>query len=348
MRIAATSVTSVGRFALAVGLWLSAWPATADAQIFNNIFPPPPRPPGDVPGATPGPAQDIAPPGAPAGEPAPKGPSLQSLPPNTRAAAPPAAPAIPAGQAALVLSARFGRDLPVITTGLHWRIYPAKVEPGGLRPIKEDKGASPTFTMPVGSYVVHVGFGLASAARTVQLRAGESQREVFDIPAGGLRLEGKVGDARIPPGQITFGVYRGSQFEPGDKRPLVQAVQTGDVIIVPEGTYHIESKYGDVNAMVRSDIRVQAGKLTDATVTHRAAIITLKLVNEWGGEARADTQWEVLTPGGDVIKESIGAFPRVILAEGEYRAIARNKSQSYERAFKVITGVDGEIEVLAR
>src|SRR5262249_48060640 len=161
-------------------------------------------------------------------------------------------------------------------------------------------------------------------------------------------LEGKVGDARIPPGQITFGVYRGSQFEPGDKRPLVQAVQTGDVIIVPEGTYHIESKYGDVNAMVRSDIRVQAGKLTDATVTHRAAIITLKLVNEWGGEARADTQWEVLTPGGDVIKESIGAFPRVILAEGEYRAIARNKSQSYERAFKVITGVDGEIEVLAR
>jgi len=247
-----------------------------------------------------------------------------------------------------VLSARFGRDLPVITGGLHWRIYPAKVEPGGLRPIKEDKGASPTFTLPPGAYVVHVGFGLASATRTVQLRGGEPQREVFDLLAGGLRLEGKVGDARIPAGQISFGLYKGSQFEPGDKRPMVQAVQTGDVILVPEGTYHIVSNYGDVNAMVRSDIRVQAGKLTDATVTHRAAIITLKLVNEWGGEARANTQWEVLTPGGDVIKESIGAFPRVILAEGEYRVIARNDNQSYERAFKVITGVDGEVEVLAR
>ena len=43
-------------------------------------------------------------------------------------------------------------------------------------------------------------------------------------------------------------------------------------------------------------------------------------MNERGGEARANTQWSVLTPGGDVIKESIGAFPRVILAEGEYRA----------------------------
>jgi len=63
---------------------------------------------------------------------------------------------------------------------------------------------------------------------------------------------------------------------------------------------------------------VEVAKLTDATITHRAAIITLKLVNERGGDARANTQWSVLTPGGDVIKESIGAFPRVILAEGEY------------------------------
>ena len=88
-------------------------------------------------------------------------------------------------------------------------------------------------------------------------------------------------------------------------------------------------------------------QLTDATINHRAAIITLKLVNERGGEARADTQWSVLTPGGDVVKESIGAFPRVILAEGDYRAVARNDKNTFEREFKVITGVDGEVEVLA-
>jgi hypothetical protein len=122
----------------------------------------------------------------------------------------------------------------------------------------------------------------------------------------------------------------------------------GDVILVPEGIYHIVSKYGDVNSVVRSDIRVQSGKLTDATVTHRAAIITLKLVNDRGGEALANTQWTVLTPGGDVIKEATGAFPRVILADGDYRAIARNEDKAYERAFKVVTGVDGEVEVLTR
>ena len=61
-----------------------------------------------------------------------------------------------------------------------------------------------------------------------------------------------------------------------------------------------------------------------------------------------NTEWSVLTPGGDVVKESIGAFPKVILAEGEYRAIARNEGRTYERAFKVTTGIDGEIEVMAR
>ena len=35
----------------------------------------------------------------------------------------------------------------------------------------------------------------------------------------------------------------------------------------------------------------------------------------------------------------------MILAEGEYRAIARNEDKVYEREFKVVTGVDGEIEV---
>jgi hypothetical protein len=255
---------------------------------------------------------------------------------------------VPSGQVTLAVTARYGRDMPAINGGLHWRVYPAKTEPGALRPVKEDKGSSPTFVLPAGSYVIHVGFGLASATKTVQLRPGEPMREVFEISAGGLRLEGKVGDAKIPPGQISFDLFKGSQFEPGDKTPIVRSVQTGDVILVPDGIYHIVSNYGDSNSVVRSDIRVQPGKLSDVTVTHRAAVITLKLVSERGGEALANTNWSVLTPGGDVIKESIGAFPKVILAEGDYRAIARNSGKTYEREFKVITGVDGEIEVLAR
>jgi hypothetical protein len=257
-------------------------------------------------------------------------------------------PLVPAGQVALALDARFGKDAPVIDGGLTWRIYAAKPDAtGNFQLVKEDKAATPTLVLPAGAYIVHVGFGLATAVKPVTLN-GETVHEEFELPAGGLRLEGRVGDIRIPAGQISFDVYKGSQFETGDKRPIAEHVMTGAVVVVPEGTYNVVSNYGDANSVVRSDIRVQAGKLTDITVTHRAAAITLKLVADKGGEALANTAWSVLTPGGDVIKESIGAFPRVILAEGEYRAIARNEGKVYEREFKVVTGVDGDVEVLAQ
>jgi len=263
-------------------------------------------------------------------------------------AAPYGAPLVPAGQGALSLSARFGPDAPAIASGLIWRIYAATPDDqGNFRLVKEERTPNPTLLLPVGAYIVHVGFGLASAVKTVQL-GGETTHQVFDLPAGGVRLNGKVGDTIIPGGQITFDIFPGSQFDIGDRRPVAERVMTGDVVVVPEGTYFIVSNYGDGNSTVRSDIRVQANKLTDVTVNHRAAVITLKLVSNRGGEALPSTAWSVLTPGGDVIKESIGAFPRVVLAEGEYRAIARNEGRVFERDFKVVAGVDGDIEVLAR
>lgn len=248
----------------------------------------------------------------------------------------------------LSLAARFGRDVATqITNGLVWRIFPARPDATGtFRALREDKAASPVIALPPGDYVVHVSFGLASAAKAMHLT--EATREVFELPAGGVKLEGRVGDVRIAASEVTFDIFNGSQFEPGFKTPLAQGVLTGDVVVVPEGNYHIVSNYGDTNAVVRSDIRVQAGKLTDVTVSHRAALITLKLVSDRGGDPIANTNWSVITPGGDVIKESTGVFPRLVLAEGDYRAIARNEGRTYEREFKVITGVDGEVEVLAR
>jgi hypothetical protein len=256
-------------------------------------------------------------------------------------------PMVPAGQVALALSARFGKNAALIGGGLTWRVFAARPGPdGNFKLVREEKAPAPTMVLPAGDYIVHVGFGLATAVKPVSLRA-QTVKEEFDLPAGGLRIEGRVGDARIPAGQISFDVYKGSQFDTGDRRPIAEHVATGSVVVLPEGTYYIVSNYGDANSLVRSDIRVQAGKLTDISVNHRAAIITLKLVNEKGGEALANTAWSVLTPGGDVIKESIGAFPRVVLAEGEYRAIARNEGKVFEREFKVVTGVDGDVEVMA-
>jgi hypothetical protein len=320
----------------AVALAAFALPVPAQAQFGGTQFGPP--------------SQQFAPPNGPAAAPPP--PPSPAPAPLRIAPAPPVMPALPpisnAG-ASLTLAARFGRDFQQpISSGLIWRIYPAKPDPArGYRAVREERAATPTILLPPGDYVVHASLGLASTTKAVSVRS-DPLREVFDIPAGAIRLEGRVADTRIPASQISFDIYKGSQFDTGDRQPLASGVSTGELVVVPEGTYYIVSNYGDGNAVVRSDIRVQAGKLTDVNISHRAAVITLKLVSNSGGEALANTEWTVLTPGGDVIKESIGAFPRVVLAEGDYRAIARNEGRTFRRDFKVTTGVDGEIEVLAR
>ncbi len=172
-----------------------------------------------------------------------------------------------AGQAVLSLTARYGKDLPVINSGLVWRVFADRPdETGTFKLIREDRGATPNIVLPPGSYVVHVAFGLVSAVRPVTLKS-ETDRESFVLPAGGLRIEGRVGTSKIPQNQISFAIYKGSQFEVGERAPLVPNVSAGDVALLPEGTYYIISNYGDANSVVRSDIRVQAGKLTDVTIT---------------------------------------------------------------------------------
>jgi len=331
--------------ALALAAMLaSAMAAPALAQMFTDR--PPPVPPASVPEPSGG-ALNLAPPTGPAplvNLPAPLTQPSIAIPPPV--AAPPSAST--AGQAVLALTARYGKDLPVINNDLVWRVFSDRPdETGVFKMIREERGATPNIVLPPGSYVVHVTLGLVSAVRPVTLKA-ETDRESFLLPAGGLRIEGRVGTSKIPQNQISFSIYKGSQFEIGERAPLVPSVAAGDVALLPEGTYYIISNYGDANSVVRSDIRVQAGKLTDVIITHRAAVITLKLVSDKGGEALANTAWSVITPGGDVIKESIGAFPRVVLSEGEYRAIAKNEGKVYERPFNVVNGVDGEVEVIAR
>ena len=260
-------------------------------------------------------------------------------------------PAVAPGRVALALAARFSTDGPFIPRLLHWRVF-AETAAAGTPPALAAEGtdAAPLFALAPGNYVVHVAYGLATATRRVSLR-NEAKREIFVLEAGGLKLQAKVGEIVIPAQRLKFDIFEGSYLQrPGtarlDRLPVAQGILAGDLVLLPAGAYYVRSTYGDSNAVIQADVRIEVGKLTDATVHHRAAQITLRLVSTTGGEAIANTSWSVLTPGGDTVKESIGAFPIVILAEGEYVAVARNDGKIYSHNFRVEAGRDREVEVL--
>ncbi|TDM82323.1 hypothetical protein CEE95_14235, partial [Lactobacillus crispatus] len=101
-------------------------PPAALAKMFRHR--PPPVPLRSVPEPPSGPAMNPGPPSGPAAAPAPL-PAPITQPPVSAAplAVPPAAAAVAApGQAVLALTARYGKDLPVVNSGLVWRIYADK------------------------------------------------------------------------------------------------------------------------------------------------------------------------------------------------------------------------------
>ena len=250
------------------------------------------------------------------------------------------------GLAQLAISAQFANERKPIRSGLAWRTLSESADGSPPRIVARSNDPEPSFSLPPGNYVVHAGYGFASGTKRVSLGA-QGLRDQVSISAGALSLAGSIGDAPIPAGQLSVSVFVPLQGN-SEGRLVTSGARAGEVIRLPEGTYHVVSTYGDSNAIQRADVKVETGKVTDATLHHRAAKVTLKLVAATGGEAFAGTAFSVLTPGGDVIREAIGAFPQVILAEGDYVLIARQEGQIYSRDFKVESGSDRDIEVLAK
>lgn len=233
--------------------------------------------------------------------------------------------------------------------GLTWRIFhPIPGQDGKLPLLATAEGGSAAFEFEPGSYFIHVAFGRAGVTKKLNVpKSGPVETQRMVLNAGGLVLNAVSGsDVRIPGDLLKFNIYLAGESSNGDQQLVVQDAEPDTIVRLNAGTYHIVSDYGDNNAIIRSDIRVEAGKLTEAVIQHRAAELTLKLVSEKGGEAIADTAWSVLTSGGDVVYESVGAFPSLVLAEGQYSAVARNKDHTFSRDFEVVAGRNSDVEVL--
>ena len=236
---------------------------------------------------------------------------------------------------------------PQVTRGLVWRIFgPQAGEDGKLPLIASARGGTSVFQLEPGSYLVHASYGRAGATKRIAVGKAP-KKEVLVLDAGGLKLDAVLpSGGRIPPNKLRFSIYEAEPGADGERALILPDVHPDVVVRLNAGTYHVVSKYGSVNAVIRSDIRVEAGKLTEATVEHRAAQLAMKLVRDHGGEAIADTSWSVLTDSGDVVRESVGAFATMVLAEGDYTVVAKNRGHTYQRGLTVEAGHNEEVEVL--
>jgi hypothetical protein len=236
-----------------------------------------------------------------------------------------------------------------IDQGLAWRIYqpiPGKKNETKLLMTKSD--ASPTVSLKPGDYIVNAAFGRADVTRKITVAPGATMSERFVLNAGGLRVKVLVDGAAPAANAVSYDIYSGERDQSDNRTKVVGAVKPDVVIRLNAGIYRIVSTYGDANAQVEADVTVEAGKLSEATVSHSAARVTFKLVAREGGEALPDTQWTVQTADGEVVKRSVGALPTHIIAPGSYTVIAKSGTRAFKRDFTVADGEATQVEVLMR
>lgn len=248
----------------------------------------------------------------------------------------------------VILEARLVAGEQSIENGLEWRIFKTEIDGKGELPVLATAtGGTKSFDMTLGEYYVHVSYGYAGAVRRVQIKQ-EENHQIFILDAGGLQLEAITSpDGPISPSLLRFDIYSNEVDSRGLRTLIARDVRPMNIVPFARGTYHVVSRYGNLNAETRADLRVQAGKVTQATLQHRAAKMTFRLVRQFGGIAIADTSWSILAENGDVIEEAVSTFPTLVLSEGNYTAIVKNADKIYSHDFKVASGENRDVEVIA-
>ena len=268
--------------------------------------------------------------------------SLQ--PPNTTIV--PRATAAGGGPGQVQLVAVLTEDGQGIEQGLVWHIFRDRPGPDGKpKLVSTHRAASPTVRLEPGDYLVSVAFGRAHLTRKIAVPAEGGTQERFVLNAGGLRVSSVLGSGEaIPERSVTYELFSDER----QRSRVMSGLRPGVIIRLNAGIYNIVGTYGDANATARADVTVEAGKLTEATLTHAAAKVTFKLVSRAGGDALADTQWNLANAQGATVKESVGALPTHILAPGTYTVSARNGGEVFQRVFTVQGGQTAQVEVVKR
>lgn len=284
--------------------------------------------------------------------PSPQEHAPQAAPPSAKApdqvAAAPPKPSEPARPVPVTFTALVTESGPKLETGLTWRVFESGDGPNGAHKlISTHREANPTAALPPGVYLVNAAYGLSNLTKKITVESGRSIEETFILNTGGLKLAAELAAGeQLSEGSVRFDILSDEEDQLGNRRTILANAKPGLVVRLNAGAYHIVSQYGDANATVRADVTVEPGKITEATVKHAAATVTFKLVQGLGGEALADTQWNVLTPTGDVVKKNAGALPTHILAAGSYAVVATHSGLTYTRKFSVEPGISKQVEVV--
>ena len=156
-----------------------------------------------------------------------------------------------------------------------WRIFSDTADALG-EPILLHHIQAPALdiTLPYGTYIIHAAYGLASVHKTIII-ARDDYIDNFILNAGGLKvsIDHAIKNSFVAE-KAKYNIYPLSDLtqlvENQEPAAIVTDVPNGGIVRLNAGVYRIVSKYGDANAIIEAEVRVESGKLMEAAMTHRS------------------------------------------------------------------------------
>ena len=292
--------------------------------------------PTPVPTPAPAPAKPVAKPVAP--------------PPNTTFLGdkPSIEVTLPETSAKVKFGALISEQGKAIESGLIWRIYQSRKDNDGRYKLVKSIEA-PRFDdqLPLGVYLVNLSWGRSHLTEKLDILSSKPFAHNFILNAGGLRLGAHHLDGSVlPASKVIYRIYSDERDQFGKRRLILDNAKPAQTIRLNAGIYHVASLYGTANALIETDITIEAGKLTDAVINHNASKVTFKLVNKPGGEALAGAIWSISSPDGKFIKNAAGALPSLILAAGDYKINAKYSDRTFTRKVTIEPGDPVYVELV--
>jgi hypothetical protein len=186
--------------------------------------------------------------------------------------------------------------------------------------------------LPPGEYVVEAQYGAVSLRETLRLVPGNSIAVNFVLNAGGLRvlpsLKGLLSDD-IPSKVMVYALNG-----PEKGKLLAHSEIAGELLKLPAGQYRVESRMGEGNAIVVTDVRIRPGKMSAVEVSHKAGLARLNFV----GAPETPVTWDVRPIDGVKIASLSGISQKLALMPGTYLAEAHANGEILTAKFKIVAG----------
>jgi Ca-activated chloride channel homolog len=256
------------------------------------------------------------------------------------------------GSEGLELVARLASNSPPLTTNIKWEIYNfIKSSNGNRAQILTSDVARPNLPLAPGKYIVRAVFGVSSTAKVIEISPAKITGATFVLNTGGIRVKPLLIAGNPPAGKVPRQwIYLSSTPQyPNRARFIATADDPNQIHQLNAGTYELVSKFGTANAIVKTNVTVSPGLLTEVEISHKAGIVRFKLFKKWrGGEELKDVVWKLFDDEGNEVASNLAASSGEIIAPGRYKVSAKYNDNTYTKMFRIKPGRTKLVQVVAR